>query len=206
MKNLLEKVVEIFLPVDEIDLGGVDDEERGLGIAEEELVVRLVHRGYVVVMHLFFERSAALFYAAKERVRARLEEDDEVRLHDLGLEELVDLFVERELVFAQVEAGEDPVLGEQVVADRDPREQVGLEHLFLLAEPVQEEERLGLEAVSRGVAVEVREEGVVLGALEDQPGAVDLPAGPALVSLQQPRLRCLLLGLKRSSGPAYLFR
>ena len=74
----------------------------------------------------FSKVRAALFDAAEQRVRVGLKKNHEVGLHDLGLQDPVDLLVERQFVFVEREVGEDAVLVEEIVADRDPRKEVGL--------------------------------------------------------------------------------
>src|SRR5207302_8294805 len=73
---------------------------------------------------------------------------------------------------------EDPVLGEQVIADRDLREQVLLEQFLLLSEPGEEEEELRLEGELVAVLVEAGEERVLLDDLEHGAGAEPFREGP----------------------------
>src|SRR3990172_816380 len=168
--DLPEEVVEVRAPVHKVHVGSIDDEEGSFRIAEEELVVRLVHRGDVVAAQFFFECPAALLDAGDEGFGVRLEEDDEVRTDDLGLEQGIYLFIEGELVVVQVQVGEYPVLGKEIVADGALIEQIGLGHFFLLAKPVQKEERLGLKTEAHRIFVKIRKKGVVLRPLVDKPG------------------------------------
>src|SRR5205085_11247458 len=71
------------------------------------------------------------------------------------------------LVGIERDRGEDPVLGEEVVADRHLVEEILLEQLLLLPEAAEQEEELGLEGELVAVLVEAGEEGVLLDDLED---------------------------------------
>ena len=53
-------------------------------------------------------------------------------------------------------------------------EEIGLRLLFQLLVAAHEEEHLGLEGVAAGVLVEVLEEGILLGLLEDELGVETL--------------------------------
>src|SRR5512135_2970940 len=61
--DLLQQVVEVFPAVDEVDVRGIDDEERRVGIAKEKLIIGLVHGGDVIGSDFFLEGPASLLYA-----------------------------------------------------------------------------------------------------------------------------------------------
>ena len=91
----------------------------------------------IVIAH----RSDSQQHARERRQVAALKLAD-VRVVHPRPEHLVDALVQRQLVGVQSNRSEDPVLGEQVIADRDLREQVLLEQFLLLSEPGEEEEEL----------------------------------------------------------------
>ncbi len=103
--------------------------------------------------------------------RRGLQVDHQVGLEDALLEDGGELVVERQLVLGEVEVREDAVLGEQVVGDHEPAEEVVLEQVLLLPETREQEEDLRLEGEARPVPVELREERIVLHHLEVDPGA-----------------------------------
>src|SRR5437764_807848 len=80
-----------------------------------------------------------------------VEVDDEVWPGEPLVEELEDLLVEVELVGIEGDAGEDPVLGEQIIGNRALLEEVELVELALLAVALEQEEELRLERMFFGV-------------------------------------------------------
>ena len=135
----------------------------------EEVVVRPRQLRQVLGVELPLEVPPALADPGQEHVEPRLQVDDEVRLHHPRAEMLVDALVEGQLVRVERDRGEDPVFGEEVVAHGGLREQVLLEQLLLLLEPVEQEEELRLEGVLVAVLVEAGQEGVLLDDLEHAP-------------------------------------
>ena len=102
--------------MDKIDIRGIDDEERGFGVAKEELIVRLIYRRVVFPVHVFFKGPSAHPDAMQEGIRVRLEKDHQVGFHGLGIEQLIDLLVERQFLLVQVQIREDPVFREEIIA------------------------------------------------------------------------------------------
>jgi len=99
-------------------------------------------------------------------VDVRRQEEHEIGHRDLRLQRHVELVVDREVVVAQRQVGEDPVLLEGVVGDDQPLEELLLDDVLLLLVARQQEIGLRLEGGARPVLVELGEEGV-LDVLED---------------------------------------
>jgi len=76
------------------------------------------------------------------------------------------LLVDEELVVVQVQIRENPVLVEQVVADRRLAEEVRLAQRHLLPVPVEQIEELGLKRSAGTIGVEISQERI-LGIFED---------------------------------------
>src|SRR3989440_6720942 len=77
-----EQVVEVLLALGEIDVAGVDDEERRLVPAVEEVVVGARQLGQVLGVEAALELPAALLDAREQDLQPRLQVDDQVRLED----------------------------------------------------------------------------------------------------------------------------
>src|SRR5437588_8610185 len=157
-----DQVVQVLLALREVDVAGVDDQERRLVPAVEEVVVGARELGEVLDIEAALELAAALLDAREQDVEPGLQVDDQVRLEDPRPEMLVDALVEGQLVGVERDRREDPVLREQVVRDGHAVEQVLLEQVLLLLEAGEQEEELCLERVLLAVLVEAREERVLL--------------------------------------------
>src|SRR5262249_27770193 len=149
----------------------VDHEQWGLRIVMKEGTERLRQALQVLRGDTALEVAVALADAPHEHVGSRLEVDDQVRPGHLGVEELKYLPVERQLVRSEGDAGEDAVLGEEVVRDGATRAHAPRRQLLLLAVALEGEEQLGLEGMALGVLVEFPQKRVVFDSLEDEVGA-----------------------------------
>src|SRR5439155_1355378 len=125
-------------------------------VAVEEVVVRPRQLRQVLGVELSLEVPPALANPGQEHVEPCLQVDDEVRLHHPRAEMLVYALVEGQLVRVERDRGEDPVLGEEVVAHGRLREQVLLEQILLLLEPAEQEEERRLVAPSEVEGVVTR--------------------------------------------------
>src|SRR5262249_41868969 len=157
--------------LDEIDLRAVHHEKWGLRIMMKEGTERLRQALQVLRGDAALEVPVALADAADEDVGPRLEVDDQVRPGHLGVEELENLPVERELVRSEGDPGEDAVLGEEVVGHGASRTDALRRQLLLLAVALEREEQLGLEGMALGVLVELPQKWVVFDSLQDEIGA-----------------------------------
>src|SRR5687768_4909459 len=78
--------------------------------------------------------------------------------------------IKAELIFRQVDLGEQKAFGKKIIGDRKVLEQVFLlDQLFQLLESFRHEEELKWKGVLIGVLVELREEGIVGKLFQHQP-------------------------------------
>src|SRR5216110_460448 len=131
--DLLDQVGQIAAVLDEVDVGAVDHEKRGLRVVVEEVAKRLREPAQVLRRDATLVVPVALPEVTQQHLRSGLEVDDEVRPRELPVEELVDLLVQAELVRVERDLREDGIPGEHVVRHRPLREQVELLDRVLLA-------------------------------------------------------------------------
>src|SRR5262249_26998552 len=163
-----DQVGQISAVFDEVDLRAVDHEQRGLRIMMKEGPEGFRQALQVLRGDAAFEVTITLADPAHQDVGPRLEVDDQVRPGNLCVEELEDLAVERQLVPAEGDAGEDAVLGEEIVRRRSARGHAPRAELELLPVALEGEEELCLQGMSLGIAVEFPQERVVFDSLEDE--------------------------------------
>lgn len=159
--------------VAKIDAGGIDGKDRRRGRAKVEEVgfAELFEVGGV---HRLFVGAATLGDPIEEDRGGSVEIDDQIGGRDVAFEDRIDLVEEIHLVSAEVQAGEDPALSEEIIADRVRGEEFFLVELDLLAVARQKKEEFGLKGVA--VAVEIKEgkKGVFVELFEDK-ASVKMP-------------------------------
>jgi len=161
----LEEELEVFASLDEVDVGGVDDQEVGSGVAEEEMFVGAgdflnVFRGDVgFVTGGFFGNAGA------ENFGLGLEIDDQVGGGNVRGERFVIALVELELFVIEIEIGEDAVLFHEEIGEDGAGSFDG--EGFAEALPALDEE---VHLCAKGGAglgvVEIGEEGIVLAIVD----------------------------------------
>ena len=105
-----DEVVEVRRPVHEVDLVGVDDEQRRLLVVVEVVVVGLDQLRDVLRRDPLLERPARLLDPLHAGLERPLEVDHEVRLGDRLGQKRVEPVVDQQLRVVEVQAGEDLVL------------------------------------------------------------------------------------------------
>ena len=127
-------------------------------------------------------RSASGFARARSRkpapedVGRRLEVDHQIGDGQIGREQLVEPLIDEELVVVEIQVGVDLVPLEQVVADRQLAEEVGLSQLRLLPMAGQRVEQLRLESRA-GRPDCASDEKRIVGVVEDD-GRIETRAEP----------------------------
>ena len=143
-------------------------------------MVRLVQLAQVLVVGLQRDRfgiaRARLRTPAQQHVGRRLQVDDEIGRRDVARQQIVEPLIDEQLVVVEIQIREDLVLVEQVVADRDLAEEIGLPERRLLAVAVEQIEELRLQRGAGPIGVEVGEKRI-LGFLEHE-GRVEARAEP----------------------------
>src|SRR5262249_16316264 len=165
--NLLDQVGEVAAVLHEVDVRAVDHEKRGLVVVVEIAPERLRQLPQILRTDAAFIVPIALAEAAQQHLRPGLEVDDEVRPREPLVQETEDLLIEVVFVGPERDAGEDGVLGEEVVRDGALCEEVELPQLALLAIALEQEEKLGLKRMLVGILVESPEKGILLDLLEE---------------------------------------
>lgn len=157
--------MEVFAALDEVDVGGVDDEEVGGGIAEEKVFVGGGDFFDVRGGDLGFVAGGFLGDARAEDLRLRLEVDDEIGSGNAGGERFVVTVVKFELFVVEIEVGEDAVFLEEEIGEDGPRSFNGESFANALL-AFDEEIHLGAEGCAGFFLVEIGEEWIVF-AVED---------------------------------------
>ena len=106
----LEEELEVFAALDEVDLRGVDDQQVGGGIAEEEMFVAAGDLLDVFGGDLGFVARSFFGDARAKDFGRGLEIDDQVRGGNPGGERFVVALVEFQLFVIEIQVGENAVL------------------------------------------------------------------------------------------------
>src|SRR5262249_14428408 len=177
--NLFHQIVERFIARLGIELGGLDHEQRRRVVVEEEMMVRLVQLAQVLRIRLErvrFGISPPRATAPQQYVGGRLQVEHEIWCRDVAREELVQRLVDVQLIVVEVQKREDLVLVEQIVADGDLTEQIGLTERRLLSMAREQIKELSLQRRSGTAGIEVGDEWIV-GFLEHD-GRIEARAEP----------------------------
>ena len=160
-----EELLEVFATLDEIDVGGVDDQEIGSGVAEEEVFI-----GTGDFFHVF-GRDVGLFArgllgdAGAKDFGLCLKIDDQIGRGNIGGQGFVVTVVEFQLFVIEVEIGEDSVFFHQKIGEHrtGSLDGEGFADAFLALE---EEVHLRVEAGAGFFLVEIGEEGIVFAIVD----------------------------------------
>jgi hypothetical protein len=165
LADTAEQGLEVFAVLDEIDFGGVDDEQVAGRIVEEKVFVGFDDLFHVLVADGALVGDILAPEALAENIERGLEVDDEIGGGQLGAEEFVITVVDGKLVVAEVEVGEEFVLLEDVVGDDYLLRIVGGGEGAELLEAADEKGKLSLESGSGLAIIEGGEKWVRLGLL-----------------------------------------
>ena len=122
--DLLHQGVEVGGVFDEVDVIGVDHQQRCFPIVEEKVGIGLAQAFEVLGVDLGFIVPSALrdtFHQDRDR---GLHVDHKIGLGHFLFQYRVQLLVDLEVVIAQVEIGEDPVFGKGVIGKHQVLEQI----------------------------------------------------------------------------------
>jgi hypothetical protein len=95
-----------------------------------------------------------------QHIGRRLQVDDEIGRRQIGHEQIEEPLIDEQLVVVEVQIRVDLVALEQIIADGELAEKIGLPQRRLLAMSGERVEQLRLESGARPIGVEVREERV----------------------------------------------
>jgi len=155
-----EEELEVFAALDEIDIGGVDDQEVGGGVAEEEVFVGGGDFFDVFGRNLGFVARGFFGDAGAENFGLGLEVDDEIGSGNVRGQGFVVAVVEFELFVIEIEIGEDAVFFEEEIGE----DRAGSFHSESFADSFlafDQEIHLGAEGGAGFFLVEIGEEGIV---------------------------------------------
>ncbi len=120
-----------------VDLVGIDHQERGFHIIEEKIVERLIDLFKVSVFHDLLVIPSPFFDPGIQNIGVGLQKYDQIRFGDVDFYEVIDLLVQMEFMALQIEVGEQVVPLKQVIGDDHGTEQIPLQQLPALVVAVQ---------------------------------------------------------------------
>jgi hypothetical protein len=155
--------LEVVAALDEVDFGGVDDEEIGGGVAEKEVFVSAGDFFDVFEGDAVFLAGSFFGDAGAEDFRAGLEIDDQIGSGKVGGEGFVIALVEFEFFVVEIDVGEDTVFFHEEIGENWGRGIVerGGKRFTEAALAFDEEVHLGAESGAGLGLVEVGEKGIV---------------------------------------------
>ena len=164
MLDLPNQVVHGLLAPAQIEMRGLDDEQRRGRVMEEEVVVGLPDFGEVILTRegdLNLRSLGALAPQPLQHVDRRLEKDDEVGQRKIARHQLVEPLIDEQLVVVEIGERVDAIALEDEVANRRLAEKISLAQLLKPALPGEREEQLRLKCGAAAAAVELREKRVL---------------------------------------------
>ena len=166
----VENDLQVRGVIEEIRVGDIDEE--GADIMLPDIVgIGFLDAEQVVVGYGLFVGAIAFADIGLQLAHRRMEVDEDIGLHDLGLEDVEEILIEAEFLFGEIDLGKQEAFGEKVVRDGEGLEKVRGIHQFLqLFVAFGHEEQFKRKGVLSGVLVEFREEWVVGELFEDEAG------------------------------------
>src|SRR5712692_7000215 len=160
-----EEELEVVAALDEVDVGGVDDQEVGGGVAEEEMFVGAGDFLDVFGGDVRFVAGGFLGDAGAEDFGLGLEIDDQVGSAKVRSEGFVVALVELELGVVEIEIGEDAVLFHEEIGE-ERAGSFNAEGLTKALLALDEEVHLCAQGGAGPGVVEIGEEGIVLAIVD----------------------------------------
>jgi hypothetical protein len=160
-----EELLEVFAALDEVDVGGVDDEEVGGGVAEEEVFISGGDFFDVFGRNLRFVAGGFFGDAGAEDFGLGLEVDDEIGSGNAGGEGIVVAIVEFKFFVVEIEIGEDAIFFEKEIGE-DRAGSFDGESFADAFLAFNQEIQLGAESGAGFFLVEIGEEGIVFAVVD----------------------------------------
>ncbi len=161
----LQEELEVFAALDEIYVGGVDDEEVGSGVAEEKVFVGGGDFFDIGGGDLGFVARSFFGDAGAEDFGLGLQVDDEIGSGNAGGQGIVIAVVKLELFVIEIEIGEDAVFFEEEIGE-DRAGSFDGERFANAFLAFDEEIHLGAEGGAGFFLVEIGEEGIVFAVVD----------------------------------------
>ena len=108
------------------EVGVADVDEKGAGIVLLDIAgIGLLYGEEVIIGDALFVRAVPLADIGLQFADRSVEVDQDIRLYDLGLEDIEEILIEPELLVGKIDLCEQEAFGEEVVGDGDGLEKVG---------------------------------------------------------------------------------
>src|SRR3989338_11273026 len=108
-QDLLDQIIVVRLAIHEIDIRDVDNNQRRLVVRKEILVVRFNELIEILFLNRLFVVESPFSDMFHQNISGGLQKNHEIRLHQIGIQERVDLLIEKKFLFIEVERGEDTI-------------------------------------------------------------------------------------------------
>src|ERR1700693_4392923 len=115
LADLADQVFPLFRGLNKVDIVGLDDQNRRLGITKEELVVAFNEGMKVFRGNLFFVVSSYLLDSLKQYFGVGLKIDYQVKPGNSSRQKVEDLLVKIKLFIVQVQGRENSVFCEKII-------------------------------------------------------------------------------------------
>src|SRR5918993_1619541 len=164
----LQQLFIVGFAVDRVNGRRIDDQKRSSIEVIEKSRVGVAEALEVLGLDELFVRNAAVGHSLQQDLSRSLQIHNQIRRRRIELQRICDLVVEPELVWVQVQLGEQSILLQQEVGDPDRREHVALANLLDLSRALKQEKQLCRQRRLLAIAVEPLEKRVLFGLLEYQ--------------------------------------
>src|ERR1700722_9605319 len=115
--DFFQQLLQVFVTVDEVDLGGVYDQEIRLRIVKEKVFVGLHHLHQVILADGLFSGRVLFLQPFLQHLRRGLQIDDEVGCRKLLAKIIEIAIVGIELLIVEVEAGKELVFFKNIIGN-----------------------------------------------------------------------------------------
>src|SRR6185437_8151374 len=107
LRDLTQQLLQIFVAFNEIDLGGINDQQVRRRVMKEKVLVSLDHLFQILFADRLFGGGILFLQALLEHFRSRLQIDDQVGRRQLFAKIVVIPVIGIEFLVIEIEAGED---------------------------------------------------------------------------------------------------
>src|SRR5208282_581955 len=175
--DFFQQLLQVFVAVDEVDLGGVHNQQVGLRVVKEKVFVGLYDLHQVILADGLLAGRVLFLQPLLQHFRRGLQIDDEVGRGQLFAKIIEVAIVGIEFLIVEVEAGEELVLFKNVIGHHGlirPRPQIESAQLL---EAANQKRQLGLEG-GAGLAFVERFQKWIVFRLDNALGGQTLSQNP----------------------------
>src|SRR6267143_615416 len=175
--DFFQQLLQVFVAVDEVDLGRVHDQQVGLRVVKEKVFIGLHDFHQVILADGLFAGRVLFLQPLLQHFRRGLQIDDQIGRGNLFAEIIEVAIVGIEFLIVEVEAGKELIFFKNVIGDDGLiRTRPQIEPAQLL-EAADQERQLGLERGARLAFVECLQKWIVFR-LDDALGSQALSENP----------------------------